>query len=123
MQTIYEQIGGNHTIERLITAFYQRVLADPLLSPFFETTSIEKLKKMQAAFFTIALGGPDPEMDISIYEAHRGRGIQRQHLTRFTEHLVETLREIGIEAEHATKIYQRISVYSDDVLGDTSVDG
>ena len=123
MPTLYDKIGGRETIEQLITAFYQRVLSDPLLSPFFEQTSIEKLKKMQTAFFTIALGGPEPEMEISIYEAHRGRGIQRKHLTQFTQHLMETLHEIGVAEEDAVKIYQRIGTYSDDVLGEASVDG
>lgn len=123
METIYEQIGGNPTIERLVTAFYQRVLADPLLSPFFESTSIEKLKKMQVAFFTIALGGPEPDLNQSLFEAHQGRGIQRKHLTLFTQHLMTTLREIGIKEENAAKVYQRIGTYSDEILGDASVDG
>lgn len=123
METIYEKIGGSPIIERLVTAFYQRVLADPLLSPFFATTSIDKLKKMQIAFFTIALGGPEPDLSISLYESHRGRGIQRHHLTQFTKHLMDTLQEIGIEQENATKVYQRIATYSDEILGDASVDG
>jgi hemoglobin len=123
MQTIYEQIGGEPTIEKLIVAFYQRVLADPLMQPFFEQTSIEKLQCMQKAFFSLALGGPVPDSTISIYEAHQGRGIERRHLTRFTEHLIDTLREIGIEEKNATKVYERIATYSDEVLGETSVDG
>lgn len=123
MTTIYEQIGGAETIDKLIGSFYRHVLADPMLSPFFENTSIEKLQRMQKVFFTIALGGPDPEVKISIYEAHRGRGIKREHLTRFTEHLMNTLREIGVEEENAKSVYQRISIYADDVLGEAAEDG
>lgn len=123
MGTIYEQIGGAETIDKLIGSFYRYVLADPLLSPFFEDTSIEKLERMQKAFFAIALGGPDPEIEISIYEAHRGRGIKREHLTRFTEHLMNTLREIGVDEENAKSVYQRLSIYADDVLGEAAEDG
>jgi hemoglobin len=123
MQTIYEQIGGAKTVDKLIGSFYRRVLADPMLSPFFENTSIETLERMQKAFFTIALGGPDPDVKISIYETHRGRGIKREHLTRFTEHLMTTLREVGVDEENAKKVYQRISIYADDVLGEASEDG
>ena len=124
MQTLYEQIGGEPTIDKLITTFYQNVLSDPLLMPFFEHTSIEKLTKMQKAFFAIALGGPEPDLKIQLYEAHQGRGIERQHLTRFVEHLIETLREIGVEEKAAAKVYERIATYSDEVLGDSSgVDG
>ena len=123
METLYDQIGGRESIEKLVTAFYQRVLIDPLLAPFFENTSIEKLQSMQIAFFSIALGGPEPDTKISLYEAHRGRGIESKHLTRFTEHLMSTLKEIGIEEDKAQRVYQRIATYSNEVLGETSVDG
>lgn len=123
MQTLYEQIGGEPTIDRLVSTFYKNVLSDPILMPFFEQTSVEKLTKMQKAFFAIALGGPDPDMEVRLYEAHRDRGIERKHLTRFVEHLIETLKEIGIEEKAATKVYERIATYSDEVLGDSSVDG
>jgi truncated hemoglobin YjbI len=123
MPTLYETIGGRENIEKLVTAFYQRVLHDPLLAPFFEHTEVEKLKRMQVAFFTIALGGPAPDTQISLYEAHRDRGIQSKHLTRFTEHLMATLGEIGIEEKAARKVYERIATYSDEVLGESTVDG
>lgn len=123
MQTLYEKIGGDETIEKLVVAFYQNVLADPMMLPFFENTSMVKLQKMQKAFFCIALGGPDPKIKISLYEAHRERGIERRHLTRFTEHLVATLGEIGVEEENAKEVYARIATYTDEVLGETSVDG
>ncbi len=122
MQTLYEQIGAEN-VEKLVVAFYQYVLADPMLQPFFKNTSIEKLQRMQVAFFTLALGGPPPDMEISIYEAHRGRGIETRHLTRFTEHLMNTLSEIGIDGHRASKVYERLATYSNDVLGDTAVDG
>ena len=123
MKTLYEEIGGKETIEKMVPAFYARILADPMLSPFFEHTSMDRLKKMQIAFFTIALGGPEPDMAISLYEAHQGRGIQSKHLTRFTEHLMETLKSIGVSEERAWRIYERIAIYSNDILGDSSVDG
>ena len=122
MQTLYQQIGAEN-IEKLVVNFYQYVLADPMLQPFFEETSIEKLQRMQIAFFTLALGGPPPESEISLYEAHLDRGIERRHLTRFTEHLMHTLREIGIDEDRASKVYERLATYSNDILGDTSVDG
>ncbi len=123
MQTLYEKIGGGQNIKKLVTAFYQRVLNDPLLSPFFANTSIEKLQNMQVTFFTIALGGPEPGKMPSLTEVHRGRGIESKHLVRFTELLVETLGEIGIEPDDAKKVYERIATYSNSVLGESSVDG
>lgn len=123
MMTLYDQIGGAETIDKLIVAFYQRVLADPLLAPFFEHASVDKLQTMQKAFFSIALGGPTPDSQIDLVKSHQGRGIKVKHLSRFTEHLMQTLSEIGVEEEAARRVYDRIATYANDILGESSVDG
>jgi hemoglobin len=123
MPTLYEQIGGQPTISKLINAFYKKVFTDPLLGPFFTHASLEKLTKMQEGFFSIALDGPPPENEISLVDAHQGRRISREHLTRFTDHLLTTLKDVGVDDQHAMDIVARIATYSDDILGDVSVDG
>ncbi len=123
MKTLYERLGGEPAIEKLITAFYQNVLADPMMRPFFDNTSIETLVGIQKAFFCVALGGPEPKFERSLFEVHRGMGIERKHLTRFTEHLLTTLLELGVDEDDAKKVYVRIGQYADDVLGEASVDG
>lgn len=123
METLFETIGGRPSIEKMVTAFYQRVLADAELSPFFEGTDTEKLQRMQVAFFSIALGGGEPEAMPSLRAIHQGRGIEVRHLSRFTELLVETLAEVGIDEEVANKVYERIALYSNEILGESSVDG
>ena len=123
MQTLYEQIGGAETIDSLVDKFYSRVLDDPLLSPFFANTTMDKQRKMQKAFLSIALDGPVVISDISLYAAHQGRGIEREHLTRFTEHLLNTLKEIGVDEHHANQVLARIATYADEVLGEGYADG
>lgn len=122
-KTLFEEIGGYASVEALIDRFYERVLADPMLKPFFENTDVDKLLRMQTAFFSLALGGPEPKFEISLYEAHQGRGIGVEHLTRYTEHLIETLNEVGVREEQMQRIYERISTFSNDILGETSIDG
>ncbi len=45
-------------ISEVIDEFYDRVLADPDLKPFFRNTSMDKLRRMQREFFSAALDGP-----------------------------------------------------------------
>ncbi|HXG48336.1 MAG TPA: hypothetical protein VNO52_11980, partial [Methylomirabilota bacterium] len=40
-QSIYDQIGGASAVEATVEAFYERVLADPLLKPFFARTNLK----------------------------------------------------------------------------------
>jgi hemoglobin len=121
---LYDQIGGAMGIETLMSSFYQRVLQDPLLQPFFAEAEIERLQKMQAQFFSMALGMPNVRDDFSLFEIHADRGIKREHLSRFTEHLLATLHDAGINESHSSEIVARIATYSPQILGESGgVDG
>ncbi|KAF0817026.1 MULTISPECIES: globin domain-containing protein [unclassified Cytobacillus] len=56
-KTLFEELGGTETIDKLVEAFYPRVYADPVLSPLFEG-DIEEIKRKQKMFLTQFLGGP-----------------------------------------------------------------
>ena len=47
---LFERIGGEQVIAKLILQLYDRVVADPELKPFFKDTSIDKLRRMQREF-------------------------------------------------------------------------
>lgn len=122
--SLYEQIGGQAKIDELIDMFYQRILVDDLLAPFFTDTPMDKLRGMQKEFFAVALGGPLEYSGEKLYNAHRGRGITREHLSRYTEHLLETLKLVGIEDGQANLIVSRIAMNSPEILGESGgVDG
>jgi truncated hemoglobin YjbI len=43
-ETLHERIGRIETIESLVDSFYQKVLADPELSLYFEKAPMDKVK-------------------------------------------------------------------------------
>ena len=56
-KTLYEEIGGQETIDQLVNAFYPRVYADKDLSPLFNG-DMEEIKRKQRMFLSQFLGGP-----------------------------------------------------------------
>lgn len=115
--SLYERLGGEETIRALIPAFYVRVLADPELGPFFKHTALEKLHAMQREFFVMATGGPVEYTGRPLAHAHHGRGITRQHFARFTGHLVETLRDMGVTQAEADEVIQRVNATVNEIVG------
>ena len=95
-QTLYERVGGEQTISDLIHEFYDRVLADLELKPFFEKTSMDKLRRMQREFFSAALDGPITYTGRPLGYVHHGRGITKHHFALYVGHLIDTLRDHGI---------------------------
>ena len=123
MQTLYEKIGGQTTVKSLINGFYQKVFTDPMIGPFFVHTSQESLARMQEEFFTIALGGSKTESNISLRAAHHGRGIKYEHLFRFMDHMMATLKEIGVDETDANDVVARILLNSDKIIGEAPEGG
>lgn len=121
--TLFERIGGEAGVAALVDAFYARVLADPELAPFFATTPMDKLRRMQREFFAAALDGPLVYTGRSMAEVHAGRGIQPRHLRRFVDHLFETLRDQQIDEDEAYAVVSRINTWADEITGQTTVDG
>jgi hemoglobin len=120
--TLYEQIGGKVVVEQLIHEFYNRVLADPDLAPFFKETSMDKLRNMQQEFFASALDGPATMSELDLSYAHHGRGIRQTHFNRFVQHLLQTLESIGVGEQQQMEVIRRISTYVNDITGEVSTD-
>jgi hemoglobin len=121
--TLFERIGGEQVIADLIHDFYDRVLADPELKPFFKHTSIDKLRRMQREFFSAALDGPIAYTGRPLSHVHHGRGITKHHFALYVNHLLDTLRDCGINDENVNDIIGRINTYADEITGDTGHTG
>ena len=48
--SIYDSIGGAPAVRAAVDDFYERVLGDPRLAPFFTGTDMNRLKSHQRAF-------------------------------------------------------------------------
>jgi len=121
--TLFERVGGEQMIAEVVDDFYDRVLADPELKPFFRNSSIDKLRSMQREFFGAALDGPVTYTGKPLSHVHHGRGITKHHFTLFVNHLLDTLRDRGINDQDVTDIISRIRIYADEITGDISSAG
>jgi len=116
-ESLYQKLGGETGVAKLISAFYIRVLEDTELSPFFKNVSIEALKRMQQDFFAMALGETTDYKGRSLAEAHHGRGIHPKHVGLFVQHLLATLRDNGVSEEHVDQVISHIDVHTNEITG------
>lgn len=121
--TLYERIGGRATVESLIGEFYGRVLRDAELEPFFRDTEMGKLRRMQHAFFSAALGGEVEYPGRPLAHVHHGRGITPHHLQRFLAHLQDSLAGVDLSSRERAEIIDRINTYADEIVGGGGLDG
>lgn len=97
--TIYQTIGGEVALRRVVDDLDERILADDRLAGFFTGTGMPRLKGRQVEFFGAALGGPMTYTGAPMKEAHRGRGIGPEHFQLVAGRLVDALNGAGVPAE------------------------
>jgi methyl-accepting chemotaxis protein len=97
--SLFDRLGGVDALSAVVTAFYDRVLADPLLMPFFEGVDRGWLERSQAAFLTAAADGPDKYNGRDMRSAHARMAVEEQHFTAVAVHLEATLRAAGVADE------------------------
>jgi hemoglobin len=115
--SLYERLGGEPAIDGIVKAWYGRVLQDPELQQFFHHTSMEKQHTMQHEFLCAALGGPMTYTGKPLSHAHQGRGISTSHFAKFTQHLLDALKEMGISGADADEVISRLNAYSNEIIG------
>jgi hemoglobin len=99
-ESIYHQVGGHQTFERLCNAFYGRVEKDSVLRPLYPDGSLDESKENLALFLTQFFGGPD------VYSQRRGHprlrarhlpfAIGRKERDVWVMHMLASLDESGI---------------------------
>jgi hemoglobin len=120
-KTLYDRIGGAPGVRKLVTEFYDRVLEDKQLQPFFVESPMAKLRSMQFEMFSAVLGGPTEYIGRPLHEVHFGRGIGKNHLAIFMEHLFATLSTMDLSEKDVHDIISRINTYSDQITGAAAV--
>ena len=94
---LFDRLGGSPAIGAAAELFYRKVLTDPLLSSYFDGADMDRQISKQAAFLTMALGGPNNYTGADLRTAHAGlAGLGDEHVDRVIEHLAATLRELGV---------------------------
>jgi hemoglobin len=117
--SIYERIGGAEGIDGLVDEFYESIMSDEVLKPYFKHASTGKIINMQKQFFAAATGGPLIYAGKPLKEVHKHMGISRYEFDRYVGHLVKTLETRGINGEDSREVVAMINIYADDITNDT----
>ena len=116
-QSLYDRIGGDEVINGMVSEFYSKVLADPVLRPFFKDVKLERLHNMQRELFSAALGGPIQYSGRPLHSVHAGRGIKPKHMSRFVDHLFTVLDGYELDEGDRSEVISRVNTYADEIMG------
>lgn len=107
--TLYDKLGGEKYIEKIVDDFYKYILADKSINHFFASTDMEKQRRHQTAFISYALGGSKQYTGRSMEKAHTGLNIQPEHTNAVLKHLSNAMILHGVSLQEVNEIITKVS--------------
>jgi len=118
--SLYEDLGGDASVNAAVDIFYRRVLSDAYVSRFFEGVDMEKQAGKQKAFLTMVFGGPNNYTGLDMREGHKHlvekMGLNDSHYEHILAHLRSTLAELGVGNDKIQEVITLADSVRADVL-------
>lgn len=77
-QTIFERNGGFATVRKVVSSFYDYVLEDEVMAPYFTGIDMRRQIDHQSKFISAVMGGPGSYSDDHLQRVHARLGITHE---------------------------------------------
>ena len=117
--SLFERLGGEPAVDAAVDLFYRKVLTDPDVSAFFDSTDMDGQRAKQKSFLTMVFGGPHEYSGKDMRTAHAklvDDGLNDSHFDKVAGHLQATLEELGVDAGAITEVMTIAGSTRNDVL-------
>lgn len=114
--TLYGRLGGRDAIEAVVDTFYDRVLADEDLRPFFEDVDMTAQRAHQTKFLSAVTGGPVAYDGADMAAAHDHLRIDHASFDAIAGHLDAALERHDVPEDDRTAVLDAVESYRDDVV-------
>ena len=94
--SLFDDIGGEPKLTRIVDSLIARSLADPRIRAGFDDTNIDRLKRHLVAQLCEVAGGPCRYAGRTMAASHAQLGLRVRDMNALVEHLQDALEESGV---------------------------
>ncbi|QIB73735.1 group 1 truncated hemoglobin [Halogeometricum borinquense] len=115
-QTLYRRLGGRDALASVVDTFYDRILADDELRPFFEDVDMTKQRAHQTQFLSAVAGGPVEYDGENMAAAHEHLDISHEEYDAIAAHLDAALEIHDVPADDRETVLTAVESFRDDIV-------
>lgn len=117
MRTLFVKYGGLETIAKIVSRFYDIVLENEILAPYFEDVDMPRLVTHQTHFFAMVMGAPANQYTGgALKEVHKNFKITDQAFDEVARSLLLTLSEFKVEQVDIDTIMNTVASTRPDIV-------
>lgn len=107
-RTLYEKYGGFSQVSRIVLSFYDSLLDNDEIGPFFDDVDMSRIVDHQTKFIASLLGGPAAYSDNQLRQLHSHLTVTDAHFDELEEVLRSTLLQHGMDEEDVAVVVDEI---------------
>ena len=109
-QTIFERYGGFATVRKVVSTFYEYMLDDEVMAPYFAEVDMRRQVDHQSKFISAVMGGPASYSDEHLQRVHARLGIDHDAFTIMGSLLKEAMEEHDMAAADVDAVMHEIVI-------------
>ncbi|KQU81370.1 MULTISPECIES: group 1 truncated hemoglobin [unclassified Rhizobacter] len=113
---LYQQLGAQPGLVKLVDDFMVRLLADPRMNPFFKDVDQAHVKAELVTQFCQVSGGPCRRRGPDMKQAHAGMDINKNNFNALVEVLQQAMDAQGIAFTAQNKLLAQLAPMHRDII-------
>jgi hemoglobin len=114
--TLYDDLGGEKGIARIVSAFLVRLAHDKVSSPFFARTNMDRFEKLLNEHLCQLSDGPCQYTGDSMRDVHRGHGISDAAFTALVQDLEMAMDDVRVPFYLQNRLLARLAPLHDEIV-------
>lgn len=115
--TLYEQIGGQETINTLADRFIMEIAYDERVLPRFADSNVERFREKIIEHFCWIADGPCVYTGDSMINVHAGMNINSAEFNAVVENLIAAMDKTGIALSAQNQLLERLATLRPEIMG------
>lgn len=115
-ESLFNRIGGMDAVNAAVDIFYNKVIQEDSIKPFFSNVNISHQSGKMKAFLAYAFGAPMKYDGKGMRQAHAHMSLTEVHFKTVATLLKETLDELNVPEKETNEVMKIAASTHNDVL-------
>lgn len=115
-QTLYEQLGSQQGVAKIVDTFVELLLADPLIGDTFKDTELKRLHRTLNEQFCVVSDGPCVYTGDPMKEVHQGFEITNASFNALVEDLQTAMDKNNVPSRVQNKLLAKLAPMQHDIV-------
>jgi len=114
--SLYDDLGGEAGIARIVDNFVTNIEYDPIIVEYFVGIDIDVFRQQLGSQLCQISDGPCIYKGDSMEEVHKGQSITAGHFNRTVDLLIQAMNDANIPYPTQNRLLQRLALLRDEII-------